>query len=250
MSSRRKPTRRVSGKKPKKRIGIAAKSTKTGLVHVFEFEDLNETEKLSKALKASKEARLETDLVNSLAFWSWLQKQTITDTPNIGWTQPVYRLTYGGFSPVSIVGSVGDGGRFNIGSAQMCPEFPLITKSGCLYTASTLKCCYVEASGPTGKPDEFSLTPTKEFKLWDLTQVITSLNRVGLLDEVKDSPLAGLWVYQKVPKISQLLVHHLRSIGGDGVIFPSTKDQEALNVAFFFRTDDEAKNGFAISKLN
>ena len=86
--------------------------------------------------------------------------------------------------------------------------------------------------------------------LWDLTQVIQTLNRPGLKDLVKTSPLDAIWVYQKVPLIPQLLAHFLRSLGGDGIVFPSTKHPGSQNFAFFFKSDVDSMAAFNARKLN
>jgi hypothetical protein len=64
------------------------------------------------------------------------------------------------------------------------------------------------------------------------------------------SPFEAIWGYQKVPLIPQLLAHFLRSLGGDGLMFPSIKDPAALNLCFFFKTDDDARATFIVHKLN
>ncbi len=245
MTSRRKvPSRRSpQSKKPHARVVLAAHSSRTGITHVF--GDIKEAQRLANQFKRAKKAKLETDLVNGIAFWNWITQQTLpTAKPDVPWKAPVFRLTYGGFSPRSIVGSIADGGRFNVGGAQICPELPEVKKAGCLYAASTLSCCYLEASGPTGKPDEFQLTPTKTYMMWDLAKIIAELKHPGLEDLLKASPMAASWGYQKVPMIPQLLAHFLRNLGGDGLFFPSTKDPSALNLAFFFKTDEDVRNGF------
>jgi hypothetical protein len=240
MTGRRKISARRSSRnrKPDSRVGLAAHSPRTGITHVF--GDIKEADRLAK---------LETDLVNSIAFWNWITAISFNVKPDVEWKEPVFRLTYGGFSPRSIIGSVADGGRFNIGGAQLCLELSAVKKAGCLYAASTLSCCYLEASGPTGKPDEFQLAPAKTYMMWDLAKVIANLNRPGLDDLVKASPMAASWAYQKVPMIPQLLAHYLRTLGGDGLVFPSTKDSSALNLAFFFETDDEVRAGFDEQKV-
>jgi len=101
-----------------------------------------------------------------------------------------------------------------------------------------------------GKPDEYELTPTRTLQLWDLTQVITELARPGLEDLIKAAPFEAIWSYQKVPLIPQLLAHYLRQISGDGVAYPSTKEPNALNLCFFFNTDEEAHNAFTARKIN
>ena len=252
---RKKAARRVPGRggstprKPGSKVALAAHSAKTGLMHVF--GDVAKAQLLANQFKRARKAKLETELVNSIAFWHWIQGlPAIVTVPSITWNQPVYRTT-DGWSPLSVVGSIADGGRFNVGGAQLCPELPDVKKVGALYVASSLACCYREMSGnPIGRPDEYELTPTRNFQLWDLTQVITELNRPGLEDLVKAAPFEAIWGYQKVPLIPQLLAYYLRRIGGDGVAFPSTKEPSALNLCFFFRTDDEVRAGFTARKLN
>jgi hypothetical protein len=231
------------------KVAIAALSEQTGIVHVF--SDLREAERLATKFKKARDAKLHTDLVNSIAFWNWINAHPpLLTQPDFQWSAPVFRMT-SGWSPLSIIGSISDGGRFNVGGAQICPEFFNVKKAGALYAASTLACCYLEMSGnPTGKPDEYELTPKKTFKFWDLAKVLTELNNPALDDLVKAAPLEAIWGYQKVPLISQLLAHHLRELGGDGIAFPSTKDQKAINLCFFFKTDEEASNDFSVRKLN
>lgn len=244
--SRKKST--ISSK-ARAKVVLTAHSPATGIIHIF--DDLTEAQRIIQHLKQARQSKLETDLINSLSFWTWIKRVgSITRTPDLTWNSPVYRLT-AGWSAHSIVGSIADGGRFNIGGAQLCPEFSDVKKAGALYTASTLECCYHEISGnPIGKLDEYELTPTRQYKLWNLTEVIVELNRPGLDDLVKAAPFEAIWAYQKVPLIPQLLAHYLRGIGGDGLIYPSTKDPDAKNISFFFKTDDEALAGFKARKLN
>ena len=80
--------------------------------------------------------------------------------------------------------------------------------------------------------------------------MIQKLNHADLDAFVKASPVAAVWGYQKVPMIPQLLAHTLRKIGGDGLIFPSTKDPSAQNLAFFLKSDAECVDTFTATKLN
>ena len=231
----------------KKRVSLAATSSRTGITHIF--GDTSQFEKEIKLLQRAKKDQEFKNSVNSLSFFSWLNEQTLGVSPTISWNEPLYRLVYNGFSPTSIMGSLADGGRFNVGGAQLNPQFPSVNKAGCLYLASSIKCCYAEAAPPYGKPEEWELTPKKTFHLWDLSQVIQNLNRPGLDDLVKLSPMEALWVYQKIPMIPQLLASHLRAMGGDGLVYPSTKDSSAKNFAFFFRTDAECEQAFTARKI-
>ena len=235
-------------KKPsKKRLGLAATSSKTGITHIF--SDTSHFEKEIKLLQRARKDQEFKDAVNSLSFFSWLNQQSLKMTPDFEWSSPLYRLVYNGFSPTSIMGSFADGGRFNVGGAQLHPRFPSVKKAGCLYLASSIQCCYAEAAPPYGKPEEFEIVPNRTFRLWDLARVIQALNRPGLEDLVKSSPTEAIWSYQKVPMIPQLLASHLRSISGDGLVYASTKDPSAKNFAFFFRDDTESERAFTVRKL-
>ena len=238
---------RKKQKTTKKRVSLATTSAKTGITHIF--GDTSHFEKEIKLLQRSKKDQEFKDSVNSLSFFSWLKEQTLSVSPSISWNEPLYRPVYNGFSPTSIMGSLADGGRFNVGGAQLNPQFRSVNKAGCLYLASSIKCCYAEAAPPYGKPEEFELTPKKPLLLWDLHQVIQTLNRPGLEDLIKSSPTEAIWSYQKIPMIPQLLATHLRTLGGDGLAYPSTKDTSAKNFAFFFRTDAESEQTFTVRKL-
>ena len=231
----------------KQKLSLAATSSRTGITHIF--GDTSHFEKEIKLLQRSKKDQEFKDSVNSLSFFSWLNEQSLSVSPSISWNAPLYRLVYNGFSPTSIMGSLADGGRFNVGGAQLNPRFPSVNKAGCLYLASSIKCCYAEAAPPHGKPEECELTPKKAFLLWDLSRVIQNLNRPGLEDLVKSSPMEAIWSYQKIPMIPQLLAAHLRTLGGDGLVYPSTKDTSAKNFVFFFRTDAESEQAFTVRKL-
>jgi hypothetical protein len=215
------------------------------------FGDITEAQHLASQFKKARNAKLEIELINSISFWTWIKELApIKTKPEITLKGPAYRLTYG-WSPLSILGSISDGGRFNVGGAQLCPELPDVKKIGALYMASTLACCYREiAANPAGKADEYELTPTRTYHLWDLSKVIIELNRPGLEDLVKTVPFEAIWGYQKVPMIPQLLAQYLHRLGGDGIAFTSTKDPAALNYCFFFKNEDEASAGFRTRRLN
>jgi hypothetical protein len=68
---------------------------------------------------------------------------------------------------------------------------------------------------------------------------LKALNDPIVSSRVKDSPLDAIWKLQKVPLTSQLLAHHLRLLGGDGIVFPSTKVPAEKNIALFFKFDTD-----------
>lgn len=133
------------------------------------------------------------------------------------WGKPVYRVVSPGILPLSIAGSLADGGRFNIGGAQQHPLFSTIKKSGCLYAASSIKCALAERAQPIGQCDKYKLIPKQQFQLWDLHKVLKKLDWPGLNDLVNTALIDAIWGYQKVPLIPQLLASHLRSLGGGGI---------------------------------
>lgn len=235
-------------KRKKRELSVAAQSAKTGITHFF--GDISKTEKLAKKLEQTRLLKTESELINAISFYNWLKGAKITTRPAIQWENSVYRLTYGR-NPLSILGSISDGGRFNVGGAQVCPEIPEVEKRGAIYAASSITCCRKELSGnPIGIPDEFELQPSKTYLLWDLEQVIIELNHPGLEDGVKATPFEAIWAYQKVPLYPQILAHFLRAIGGDGLVYPSVKDPTEKNFCFFFEDDSSAQLGFKVRKLN
>lgn len=185
------------------------------------------------------------DLAESLDFLDWLKKQkSLSFGADVSWKAPVYRLMYGGAPPLSIMGSFGAGGRFNLGMAQMSAHFPNLKPQACLYAASTLECCFAEAQPPYGKPQEYQLVPHCSFMLWDMQKVLRHYGDPVLERRILDSPLDAIWSHQKVPMTSQLLAVGLRRIGGDGIIMPSTKRMNDSNIAFFFDSEISCEKAF------
>lgn len=229
----------------KHKISIEATSEKTGLTHVFD-----DIEKLVKDFEAKRQGRHTAELINGKRFYDWLRKQDLDliDYATL-WNKPVYRVVGPGTLPLSIAGSLADGGRFNVGGAQQHPLFSTLKKAGCLYAASSMKCALAERALPLGQIEKYKIIPTRRFQLWDLHKVITGLDWPGLLDLVNAAPIDAIWGYQKVPLIPQLLASHLRNIGGDGIKFRSVKDGTGFNLAFFFRQDKQCSEAFSLKQI-
>lgn len=189
--------------------------------------------------------RYQKDMQQSLAFLSWLNETALNLQPSLEWKKSVYRIVYGGYDPLAIAGSLASGGRFNIGGAQVSALFPNFSMRACLYAASNLECARKEAGNPRGASQEYKLKPIRPLFLLDLKKLLKQkINYPELKEIIDSSPLAARWELQKVPKISQILGHYLRQIGGDGLVYPSTKDPKHKILAFFIKDDQEAQKLF------
>lgn len=196
--------------------------------------------------------RYKKDLEQSLSFLSWLNQNVLNpDPPSIEWKKPVYRIVYGGYHPLAIAGSLASGGRFNIGGAQVSALFSNFSMRACIYAASNLECARKEAGELRGMPQEYKLTPARSLFLWDVKMLLEKkINYPGLKEIIDASPLAARWELQKVPKVSQILAHYFRQIGGDGLIYPSTKDPKHKILALFIKDDLDAQKLFEKPVLN
>ena len=242
-----KKSKSVRGRKSLQ-FNLRATSSKTGLTH--RFLDLRGLEKLIDFFVAKNNQKLKSDLIVSTSFWHWLYVQSI-DSDFETWNLPVYRTVYGGYDPISVAGSLSDGGRFNIGGAQFLEHdlFPNLSKFACLYAAFSVECARAEVGELYGESEEYELLPRKDFHLWNLEKVIKKLNFPGLLDLVDASPMAARWVLQKSPLVSQLLALHLRNAGGDGIIYRSMKLPQENIFAFFVSSDEESKLLFTPKRM-
>lgn len=194
--------------------------------------------------------RYATDVEEALNFLDWWDQTLNLGKPSIAWTKPVYRIVYGNYNPISIAGSLAAGGRFNIGGSQVSHFFPQLRMEACLYAASSIECAKKEAGDPLGKARLFNLKPNHPLKLWDLHYLIHNvLNYPALETHVNISPMGARWDYQKAPKISQILGSFLRKNGGDGLLYPSTKDKEEKTFAFFAKDDNHMHQTFVVTEI-
>ena len=199
---------------------------------------------LESTLEAQK-----NQVYTSLPFYNWIKDKDIDMAHYCVEVRSGYRYANPVYGPLTIVGSISDGGRFNIGGAQMSSTFLNLQKRGAIYLASTERCAKVEACKPVGKHKLYKVESEKPLKLWDLKKVIKDLNYPNLLSEVYASHGEKIWAYQKVPTISQILANHLRDKGGTGIIFNSTIIKEDLNIALFFDDDKHIESILNFSEL-
>lgn len=247
-SKQRKFERPYIPVKPKKTTTLHATSKGTGLRH--EFKNLEGWEDYSRDIIIAKAQKEEEELLRVRPFHVFLESQTIDPKKFlVTHSGSVFRFANPLYPITTIVGSISDGGRFNIGGAQVRADFPTLNKAGCLYTASSKDCALAEAAIPHGTLKMYELSSSKKFQVWDLAAVITHLNYPNLLDLVKASDGEALWVYRKLPAIPQILAMKLRTLGGDGIKFESTKAPGHSNLAFFFKTDIESAAAFSCKEI-
>lgn len=202
----------VIGKRRKKtKLSITAISQKSGITH--HFNDLDALQALAKSYLSKWNSQLESDLIESMRLWGWLESQKKNSSYElIQWQKPVYRIVFGGLDPLSVAGSLATGGRFNLGGAQIVDGelFPGLQMGACLYGASSIECAKLEAGIPLGNAEIYQLTPKNSRKLWDLEKILNNLSDPILRDLVRKSPMSKRWVLQKTPLFSQLFGAHLR----------------------------------------
>lgn len=203
--------------------------------------------RLARSLAQSYNIRLRADLLAAFKLYHWLKANPVAIRPLDPWRDPIYRVVYGDFDPLSIAGSLSDGGRFNVGGVQQIPSgaMPGLRKVGCLYGASSPQCALREAADPVGNYRMFRLTPKKQFNLWNLKAVLANINSPGLTARINATPMRKRWAHQKSPLESQVLAHHLRDIGGGGIVYDSQKDPpDGKTLAFFLKDDQDSHQAF------
>lgn len=227
----------------RRRRDLLAQSNHTGIRH--RFENLEAWEEISSDMERGHIANLEQVLLASLPFARHLSGVTLdTKLISVACPEVLYRYANPKYGPLAVEGSLAHGGRFNIGGAQMSPQFPSLKPRACLYAASTAACATAEVAQPLGVYKMHELRPKSRLVLWDLSAVIQTINYPNLLDEVKRTPVDALWGYQKIPTISQILAEHLRDLGGDGIAFESVKHPPDLNIAVFVQDAAHAQKIF------
>lgn len=234
----------IENRKKKAQTDLLATSKKTGIQHTF--GNLHGWEQVIEQYE-QKAKMQKTQLVSSLHFYQWLEKQTIVKSTCIkAFTDPGFRFANPRYGPIAIAGSLAYGGRFNIGGSQMDSNFPTLNIFGCLYFTSSDTCAKEEAAKPIGVHKLYKIIPNKTLSLWDLDKVIQNLEYPNLLDLVRASHGEKIWAYQKIPTESQILGYKLKTLGCDGVLFESTKLKGHFNVGLFYDNDPQAQNDLKV----
>lgn len=192
-------------------------------------------------------SKFRQDAEEAFNFIEWLESNSFRNNL-LEWRDPSFRIVTGGFDPLSIEGSLSYGGRFNIGGAQENSFFPNFRMQGMLYAASSRRCAYKEAGELLGQHQLYALNPQNTLFLWDLAVLLDPYP--DLKSKIDSTPFDAIWGYQKVPKVSQILGDFLRQKGGDGIIYPSTKDSEGKTLAYFAKDHEHMRQIFETSLLN
>lgn len=214
------------------------------IIHEFNLKKSAERARRSLALDF---ARMEGWAYQSFYFHEKLQTINKPDFSSFRefHDSTLYRVS--SFSPLSLYGSLSNGGRFNLGNCQILKEFK-INPFAALYLANNLQCAvdeYTHGTKLTTKDKKFSLTPVKSFELWNADRVVEYLDIPNIKNLVNQGRVLDSWAYYKVPMPSQILGNWLKEIGGDGIIFRSTQHLKARCVALFAKDDAHASSLFS-----
>ncbi len=193
--------------------------------------------------------------IESSKFWQQISELSFGSTIQRSFEAvKCYRIVSGKINPLSIIGSKMHGGRFNVGTPQLrpAPEFSGVTVHSSVYGAETVECALAESGTPPPiNYKAYELRSKKALMLWDLAELIKTVEWPNLKSAIEENPVGAAWVFQKVPTLSQLLAYRLRSLGGDGLFYPSTKKLHNKIYSFFIPDDvlDVADGLFTFSEV-
>lgn len=240
VSAKKKSSKKSPQKKDKTKV--SPEYSREVIFQVNNLKGLNEHVQ-ANILKKQQEEK--NQIIDSINFYEWLSKQKdlSLETFKFDFNDPLYRVYPSQFCVTSIIGSISYGARFNIGANQVLSDIFPFKMFGAVYYATTMKCAideYCQGTPLTLNDIKYTLQPTKNFQLWDLDKVVSNLNHSSISLQVNKLPVGGGWSNCKVPMPSQILASWLRDIGGDGILFTSTKDSNSKNIALFAKDDIES----------
>ena len=250
----KKTTKKVVKKATKKQVSSGGRTTKkkSSVISVKKHEDglfieITNPKEITKLIDTINTSNFNDEIrqfITSKSFWEWLKKEKCNfDTYKIAWNNDIYRVSNVNFKAYSVAGAIADGGRLNIGGSQQRQELKELKKFGALYFSEDINTAVAEASagGPLGPQDKkYKVKLKKSFDLWDYDKVVDSLDYQGIKEIVKSSPVSALWGTCKVPMPSQIIAFWLKTFGGDGFIFESTKVSGSKNIVLIFKDDTDA----------
>ena len=217
---------------------------KPRIIHTF---NIDASKNFAKTSVKRYLARTEARIYGALNFYEWLSKERHLDFAAFRtlYDQHLYRVS--DFPPLSTAGNFAHGGRFNVGVSQYV-EYLDIKPFAALYFADSLQCAVDEHTHGTmlsPQDKKHALTPSRSFELWNIDKVVQHLALPNIRNLVDQRRMLSLWGYYKVPLQSQILGYWLKEIGGDGVIFRSTRTPKSRCVALFVKDDKHANSLFA-----
>lgn len=227
---------------------LKVESKRTGLVH--QITDLDGLDQFAEAILSKFVTDNQLLLAQSLKFLEFIQGQTLSGEHLVANESVLsYRICFNGLDPLSIEGSLASGGRFNIGGAQVHQEFPY-EMAACLYVADSVECAKTE-TGPHRNPEIYQLSTIAPVELWDVRSMLLTMdNGEELIQLIEKHPFNMVYNYQKFPIPSQILGATLRRIGGDGIIYPSTKHKGGSVYSFFIKDRADATTKLKAVRLD
>lgn len=240
MAKRKSQLRYAPKPKKKNRSKVTSLSKRTNIK--VEIGGTIGVEDVTADLISKKHSQESAELRAAIAFANWLKTQTFTLSD--------YSEVYGGElvravfkrDVLSVAGSLGAGGRYNVGFAQAVTNIPQLNPFGAtagLYFGDCFDTAKAEAG--FGHWDFYAIRRKTPATLWSIAKLLPDLSYPDIAAALNSSPISSAWPTQKVPLISQLLGHFLRSIGGDGIIFESNKNPPNKVVYLFLKDDEESK---------
>jgi hypothetical protein len=242
-TSKRSTPKKASKKVVKKKSIISVEPTQDGLL--IKITNPKELTKFIDGINTSLLNEEIMQLIASKSFWEWLKEEP---RPNfnvhkITWNSDLYRVSNALFRAYSIAGSISDGGRLNIGGSQLRQELKELKIFGALYFSEDINTAVSEATGGgfLGPQDKkYKVALKKSFELWDFDKIVDALGYPGIKEIAKSSPMSALWATCKVPMPSQIIAYWLKTHGGDGFVFESTKEPGHRNIVLIFKDDTDA----------
>ncbi len=241
-ATKKKAAKKVTTKKATKKV--TKKKTRNIVIQVNNLKGLAQHVHANIQKKQQEE---KNQIIESVNFWSWLKKQNKLSlaTFKLDFNDPMYRVYPKHLEVTSIIGSIAYGARLNVGANQVIKKFFPFNMFGAVYYATTLNCAiaeYTQGTPLNANDVKYTLQPQKTFELWDLDKVIQTLAHPAIDLLVSKLPIGGGWSNCKVPMPSQVLSYWLKNIGGDGIIYTSTKDSSAKIIALFAKDDNHSSN--------
>jgi hypothetical protein len=227
---------------------LQVQSKKSGLTH--HIDDFEGFEKFAESILQKFKTDNQLQLAQSLKFQEAVSAISLDATFLKTYDQlESYRICFNGLEPLSIAGNLACGGRFNIGGAQKSEHFDH-EMAACIYVASSIECAKAE-TGPHRNPEVYELSLLKSVKLWDVRSLLIALeNSESLIAAIDKSPFNMQWSLQKFPTPSQILGSALRKIGGDGILYPSTKHEGGIVFGFFVKDETDANSKFKATRIS